>query len=155
MTKSLSELPIDEGASKALEILCYAYYDEYYKNHDYTFEQFMISEFFDGDSEFYDYERNETIPVAELKDFNRNGIWEHFHSEHYKGEKDGFSAEVTKAFGGEGEGDQYWMVIALSDGNSTRYFRKDGWYSSYEGGGSLDSEVAEVRPIEKAVIFYE
>jgi hypothetical protein len=153
MTKSLSELSIDEGASKALEILCYAYYDKYYK--DYTFEEFMISEFFSEDSEFYDYERDETIPVAELKDFNRNGIWEHFHSEHYKGEKDGLSAEVAKAFGGEGQGDRYWMVISLSDGTSTRYFRKDGYYSSYGEGGTLDSEVAEVRPIEKAVVFYE
>lgn len=36
-----------------------------------------------------------------------------------------------------------------------RYFRKDGYYSSYGDGLQLDGPLREVNVVEKTVIFYE
>jgi hypothetical protein len=75
---------------------------------------------------------------------------------YYRKEKtrDGFTAKRIAEYGGEGQGDDYWVVISITDGETTRYFRKDGWYASYDGG-SLDGETYEVKPVEKLVTFYE
>jgi hypothetical protein len=67
---------------------------------------------------------------------------------------DGFTAKVEAQYGGEGQGDQYWVVISLSDGETTRYFRKDGWYASYDGG-ELDGDTSEVKPQEKTIVVYQ
>jgi hypothetical protein len=53
-----------------------------------------------------------------------------------------------------GEGDRYYLVVSVSDGNTIRYFRKDGYYASYDGG-YLDGEVQEVSPVERVVVYYE
>lgn len=67
---------------------------------------------------------------------------------------EGLTAAVASQYGGEGEGDQYWLVVSLSDGETTRYFRKDGYYSSY-GESDLDGSTYEVQPKEKVVVVYE
>ena len=75
----------------------------------------------------------------------------------YEGSEETFenlTAKVAKEYGGEGQGDQYWMVVSLSDGETTRYFRKDGYYASYDGG-TLDGETHEVFPAENTVVVYE
>lgn len=57
-------------------------------------------------------------------------------------------------YGGEGKGDEYWVVFSLMEGDVTRYFRKDGWYQSYSGG-ELDGELTEVNPVAKVVTVWE
>jgi hypothetical protein len=52
--------------------------------------------------------------------------------------------------GGEGEGDQYWVVVRIGD----RYFRKPGWYASHDGG-YLDGDLYEVTPETRTVVVYE
>ncbi|AMS02567.1 hypothetical protein BJD55_gp018 [Gordonia phage Yvonnetastic] len=58
---------------------------------------------------------------------------------------------MEEAHGGEGQGDEYWAVFKVAgfDG-SVRYFKRDGWYASYEGG-SLDGPTLEVAPGEKVI----
>jgi len=61
--------------------------------------------------------------------------------------------------GGEGEGDQYWLVFSVVmesdlDKGMVRYFKKPGWYASYDGG-HYDGELFEVTPQERVVTFYE
>lgn len=57
--------------------------------------------------------------------------------------------------GGEGQGDQYWVVVKITGHDGTeRFFRKDGWYQSYSGG-ELDGDTYEVKPTERVVTFYE
>lgn len=51
--------------------------------------------------------------------------------------------ELIDEFGGEGQGDDYWVVFKVGD----QLFRKDGWYASYDGG-ELDGELYEVEPVE-------
>jgi len=66
-----------------------------------------------------------------------------------------FTLFEIESFGGEGSGDDYWMVIRLvfPDGVE-RLFKKPGWYASYDGG-CLDGDLREVKPVERVVTFYE
>lgn len=59
-------------------------------------------------------------------------------------------------YGGEGDGDQYWVVVKIDmeDGTGTRYFKKPGWYASHDGG-YLDGDLFEVTPQKKEITVYE
>lgn len=94
----------------------------------------------------------------EVEDFSElsdtGGAWREAKYEASEDTFDELTAKVVSEYGGEGQGDQYWMVVSLSDGNTTRYFRKDGYYSSY-GESDLDGTTYEVQPTERVVVFYE
>lgn len=76
------------------------------------------------------------------------------------GQLDDFPTELGQLFyvdehGGEGLGDQYWVVVKiLGEDGSERFFKRCGWYQSYSGG-ELDGPTIEVRPREKMVTLYE
>lgn len=61
---------------------------------------------------------------------------------------------LEKQHGGEGQGDEYWAVFKVVDGDSVRYFRIEGYYLSFSGG-EFDGPFHEVAPVEKLVVFYE
>lgn len=159
LTKTLSDMTVTEAASKALELIAYGDWDNQ-KGYSWrtaregTFEEYVISEYFDGETEVYDSVTEDYIPVTELQSFDTDSIWQSLHGEGGSGTRDGWTGKVVSSYGGEGEGDQYWMVVSVSDGETTRYFRKDGWYASYDGG-YLDGETYEVAPKEKLVTYYE
>ena len=127
MTK-LADMSVTEAASKAIEILLVS---ERYPVEE-IMEEFGEDDSLDSDSAWSEikYSRGDEKTV------------------------DGLTAKVVAEYGGEGQGDDYWVVISLSDGELTRYFRRDGWYASYDGG-YLDGETYEVKPVEKLVTFYE
>lgn len=61
---------------------------------------------------------------------------------------------VVESFGGEGKGDEAWVVILVVDeAGRTHWYRKDGWYASYSGV-DFDGEFREVRPTTKTVVVY-
>lgn len=67
------------------------------------------------------------------------------------------NASRIAEYGGEGKGDEYWVVVkvtGMEDGTGDRYFRMDGYYASYSGG-TFDGEMTEVTPKERLVTFYE
>lgn len=76
---------------------------------------------------------------------------------HYSRSEEPFSVDVADLgkvtyvddYGGEGQGDEYWVVFKVGD----QFFRVDGWYASYDGG-ELDGDVYEVEPQEVTVIEY-
>ena len=67
-------------------------------------------------------------------------------------EIDGIDWPVTKVdgFGGEGQGDEIWVVVSVG----TQTFRKEGYYDSHHGS-DWDGEFEEVRGVEKTVTVYE
>jgi len=140
MNQTLTDMSITEAASKALEILLVSCYTGYYnaEAEEYLKAELEIDQFSDLD--------------------NTIRAWSQVKGELYGDKKkatlDNFTAELVAEYGGEGQGDQYWVVISLSDGKTTRYFRKDGWYASYSGG-ELDGDTYEVTPQERMVVFYE
>lgn len=161
--KTLSDMTVTEAASLAIELILYGDWDNQ-KNYSWrtaregTFEEYLdnyiSSDVFEGD-EYYDEEKDQYVPATrENVKLDDERIWQGLHGEGSKGEREGWTGELVKSHGGEGQGDQYWMVISVSDGKTTRHFRKDGWYASYDGG-YLDGETYEVKPVERLVTYYE
>lgn len=68
--------------------------------------------------------------------------------------KNDLKVELEDAYGGEGQGDCYWIVFWVKSGKDKILLKQDGWYASYEGG-TLDGDLTEVKPVEKVVIEYE
>lgn len=67
--------------------------------------------------------------------------------------------KFVESYGGEGKGSAYWLVFKVYDANAQegttteRFFKLDGYYSSYDGGYFDDFE--EVAPVTRSVVFYE
>lgn len=67
----------------------------------------------------------------------------------------GIVIKLVDDFGGEGQGDDYWIVMEITvDDEPPRLYRVEGWYASYDGG-YLDGDLHEVRPKEVTRIIYE
>lgn len=110
-------------------------------------------------------ERDEPFTVEELGeklaelfekgDNDADSPWcETWHSFEYlkddEGNIEGFGkAEFVESYGGEGMGDERWIVFKVGD----RMFRKNGYYSSWDGS-SWDGELEEVEPREVTVTQY-
>lgn len=62
--------------------------------------------------------------------------------------------KLVDEYGGEGQGDEYWVVFSVSDGGVTRLFRMDGYYASYYGS-EFDGDLKEVQARQKTVTVYE
>ncbi len=60
--------------------------------------------------------------------------------------------EHVDSYGGEGQGDEYWVVFKVT--STGQLFKVDGYYSSYDGG-SLDGDVYEVTPVQVTVTQYK
>ncbi len=79
----------------------------------------------------------------------------------YRGEREqplvinGLEFDCIEREGGEGEGSRYHITFSVSDGQNTRYFKKVGYYSSYEGTDWEGHPLFEVKPIDRIVRFYE
>lgn len=68
-------------------------------------------------------------------------------------EVDGYTFTHVGQHGGEGEGDEYWVVFRVTKDGTERYFKWSGWYASYDGGHLED--IFEVAPKEVTITIYE
>lgn len=81
------------------------------------------------------------------------GSWE---EAKYELDSDGIDTRLGRLarvdeYGGEGQGDDYWVVVSLTQPDGTvQYFRRTGWYASHDGG-YLENDTEEVTPFEKTV----
>jgi hypothetical protein len=60
--------------------------------------------------------------------------------------------------GGEGQGDQYWIVVRLTQGDVSRTFKKEGWYASHHGhefDGFNSDTFSEVSQVQKTITVWE
>lgn len=63
---------------------------------------------------------------------------------------DGALVKAVDYYGGEGQGDEFWVVVSVSkEGEATRYVKNDGWYASYDGGHFDSTKGREVFPFKK------
>lgn len=56
-------------------------------------------------------------------------------------------------YGGEGQGDEYWVVFSITQGDVTRNFKKQGGYASF-AGGEFDGDLTETFPEERTIIVW-
>lgn len=54
---------------------------------------------------------------------------------------------LVESFGGEGQGDQYWLIFSLGD----QLFKLDGWYASFDGGYYERILEVEAKEVTKTV----
>lgn len=64
-----------------------------------------------------------------------------------------YVAKRVDEYGGEGQGDDYWVVISFEKEGQVSYWKFQGHYASYYGS-ELDT-VFEVKPEQKMVVVYE
>lgn len=92
--------------------------------------------------------------VEEGEEVYFSSIWPCFNEEIYgSGTVDlpSGTAKTLEAYGGEGKGEEYWVVFQVGD----KTYRVDGYYSSWEGTNWDDAEPYEVKPVEVTVIKYK
>lgn len=64
------------------------------------------------------------------------------------------TVEVLDSYGGEGQGDELWVVFNVTNSEGSRTWRKSGWYASYSGSdwdGDLEEVVARPKVITEWV----
>jgi hypothetical protein len=66
----------------------------------------------------------------------------------------GMRVACVQDVGGEGQGETRYAVFSFTDETGIKYFRKDGYYASYDGT-TWDGDFREVTPQERVVVFYE
>ena len=63
----------------------------------------------------------------------------------------GYKVKGEDGYGGEGQGDEYWVVFSVEKDSEKTFFRLDGWYSSYDGSSFDDTHnfvVVKKVPVE-------
>lgn len=60
------------------------------------------------------------------------------------------TAKTLDEFGGEGQGDQRWVVFSVGD----TIYKVEGYYTSWEGDNWDNAEPYEVEPVEVSVTQY-
>lgn len=67
-------------------------------------------------------------------------------------EVDGLHLTLVEQFGGEGEGDEYFVVFTIQE--TGQFFRFDGYYSSFDGTNWEDTALREVQKTAKTITVY-
>jgi hypothetical protein len=141
----LSELTVDQGLEKAFAILL----DKGFKSNYYADWRAYANQNDDYDDEDF-----------QTPDLEYSIIWEAF-LEHVPRNQDFTDGEysakfvATEADGPAHDSETYFVVLSLSDGVETRYFKRDGWYASYDGGHLEDGNNAEVFPHEVKIVDFK
>jgi hypothetical protein len=68
-------------------------------------------------------------------------------------EINGYILSTEAEYGGEGQGEDYWVVVRVEKDGISTYWKYDGWYASYDGG--YLENVYKVEPKQKMVTVYE
>ena len=64
---------------------------------------------------------------------------------------DGAAVRFVDNFGGEGQGNDFWVVLSVEKDGAVRYVKNDGWYTSYSGGNFDSAEGVEVFPYKETI----
>lgn len=63
-----------------------------------------------------------------------------------------FKVRRIDSYGGEGQGNEYWMVLEVEFSDVTKAFEVSGYYASYDGG--YYEEIKEVKPQDKVITVW-
>lgn len=102
--------------------------------------------------EIIDWYNSEVSDEEKVEYFS--DAWPEFQDYIYGGSVElpsGNTATEVERFGGEGKGDTYYVVFQIGD----KFYRVDGYYSSWEGANWDSAEPYEVKPVEVTVIKYK
>ena len=70
--------------------------------------------------------------------------------------EDGWVVSTAEHFGGEGHGEDYWVVLKLTkEGVEDTFWKVPGWYQSYHGSELTWEDTFRVNQVEKVVKVWE
>ena len=145
----LSELTADQGVEKALSILLEnGWTSQAYSN----WKEYVLESY--GEDELESY--GEDDGGYWLAD--RSSIWEAVEGYTDVEATDGELTAKWVATQDDGlahDSETYFVILSLSDGETTRYFKRDGWYASYDGGHLEEGENLEVFPQQVTVTDFK
>jgi hypothetical protein len=97
----------------------------------------------------YSWFTEDFVPAEDLD-------WSDIVDELEDGDINGFSLKSVERVGGEGQGDHVHWVFTITDseGNIT-FWKKNGYYSSYDGSDWSYGDLRQVTPKVKEVKYYE
>lgn len=61
---------------------------------------------------------------------------------------------MVQSFGGEGQGDEYYIIFHVDAGEWEQYYKLGGYYSSYDGG-YYEGPLYKTTPVVREVTFWE
>jgi hypothetical protein len=100
----------------------------------------------------------EKAVLSHVGEYSYEATWWHWRDENGNDGTEvaglGKVTTVDSEGGSEGDGEYTHVVIKVTQGDVTRYFKKTGYYSSY-GGSDWDGEIRSVWPATKTVTVYE
>jgi hypothetical protein len=115
-----------------------------------------LLEFADELNNYYGEEADDLFDVEIQERFG--AAYETLTEESYRGSKPepfvfgGWNLLCKEQDGGEGQGDDYWVVIeAAKKGEESKFFKVPGWYSSGNGSELTFSETFRVQPVQVLV----
>lgn len=70
--------------------------------------------------------------------------------------KDGLVIEYQEHHGGgEGGGEEHWIVLKVTNGEEVTYWEVPGWYASHDGAYVEVENMFQVKPVEVVVNQWE
>lgn len=143
--KSLSELTADQCVELALLTLI----EHGWKKNEYysSWKEYAGEEFEEFDEDGYSVT-------------DSSGAWGSLVSGYVETTvtKDGLTAKL-EADQGDGvahDSEVYFVVLSLTDSSgNTRYFKREGWYASYDGGHLEEGTNSEVYPKQVTLTVFE
>jgi hypothetical protein len=68
---------------------------------------------------------------------------------------DGHLFSFVEQYGGEGMGDEYWIVFSVEFDGEKKFYKIPGWYQSHHGSEMDTSSTHEVHKVEKTIMVWE
>lgn len=102
------------------------------------------------------YELTWGVNKGKTHHWDRTGDWHYIMGE----SREGFKiphlgiVKLVDEYGGEGQGDEYYFVFSVTDGDVTRFFKRHGYHVSHDGS-YLEGPTTERTPVEKTVIVWQ
>lgn len=91
---------------------------------------------------------------TKMRDYEDKGIWLLKH-ENVSFVVDGYTFAFQEDFGGEGQGDDYWVVFSVTKEDYSEFYKVPGWYASHHGGELEVENTYAVQPVEKVITVWE
>lgn len=143
---SVNEIDVHKAIAFALKLILEKGFQSEYWNDYKHFITDWNGEEFDED----DYDLDSYNAAWEALDYIDTGVW-------FTDDETELMASVAvqPTRSSTGDHDEYYAILALTDGFYTRYFKRLGYYSSYDGGSLQEPEDYEVYPEQVMTIEWK
>lgn len=143
---------VEMTPGQAIKFALEVFLEQGFRSNYYAdWKEFAAEEYGEDDQEYYE----ERYSLTE-----RQGAWEAFEQQ-VDTSRSYLSGGITVKYeGSQSTGlahgsSEYFIILSLEDHSGKRFFKRDGYYNSYEGGNLYDATDHEVFPESKTVTVWK